>query len=152
MRTVLPPTITIHMSPYAEEDQLYYQTHGVPKPNPNFPPTSDPLYIFQTLWKGAQNQKNWRQNYHDHYPRSRWLFKTRCGSPEYYLSGYDSLEEDIGWAPEREIRLPHVRIENNRLAWDGNDNTWKSPEEWKPTEGEDKRTWTCWENLAHLDF
>ena len=81
LNIVLPSTITIHMSPYAEEDKLYYQQHGVPKPNPDFPPTSDPLYTFQTLGKTDSKRRTCQLS-----TKSNYLFDTRSGPQEYYLS------------------------------------------------------------------
>ena len=46
LKATLPPTITIHMNPYETDNGAYYRKHGVPKPNPRFPPKSSPSYIF----------------------------------------------------------------------------------------------------------
>ena len=49
------PELTIHMSPYAKEDRHFYKQNGYPKPNPNFPPPSDPHYHFRNWGIGEGN-------------------------------------------------------------------------------------------------
>ena len=49
------PELTIHMSPYAEEDRHFYKQNGYPKPNPSFPPPSDPHYHFRNWGRGEGN-------------------------------------------------------------------------------------------------
>ena len=49
------PELTIHMSPYAQEDKHFYKQNGFPKPNPNFPPPSDPHHYFRHWGRGEGN-------------------------------------------------------------------------------------------------
>ena len=49
------PELTIHMSPYAKEDRHFYKQNGYPKPNPSFPPSSDPHYHFRNWGRGEGN-------------------------------------------------------------------------------------------------
>lgn len=49
------PELTIHMSPYAQEDKHFYKQNGFPKPNPNFPPPSDPHYYLRRWGRGEGN-------------------------------------------------------------------------------------------------
>ena len=49
------PELIIHMSPYAQEDRHFYNKNGYPKPNPKFPPPSDPYYHFLYWGRGKGN-------------------------------------------------------------------------------------------------
>ena len=47
--------LEIHLSPYAEEDEGFYNKTGFPRPNPNFPPPLDPHYYFRRWMRGGEN-------------------------------------------------------------------------------------------------
>ena len=150
LKTVLPPTVTVNMNPYVEEDEMYYRTdtvsyyekYGVPKPNPNFPRGSDPKYVFQTLGRvnGGGTGRGW--TYRDHYMRSNYMGTTRDGPREYYLEynepGGKGLAE---WSDT---------IQGGEHTRNG-----ESPEEWGNTEDEEERiwdeekdrAWTNWDDL-----
>ena len=153
LEKTLPTTIKINISPYEDNNDAYYRKYGVPKPNPGFPPKSSPSYIFQTLGRKDKTNKGRRNTYRDHYPNSRWLSPTRCGPREYYLEGYESLEERYGWSPPGDIRVPNMRSTDEYITTEiANDNVWYETEERKPPENDEERVWTSWENLAHLDL
>ena len=48
------PELTIHMSPY-EEDNHFYEENGYPMPNSSFPPPTDPYYYFCNWERGEGN-------------------------------------------------------------------------------------------------
>ena len=49
--TQLFPELTIHMSPY-EEDNHFYEENGYPMPHSSFPPPTDPYYYFHNWERG----------------------------------------------------------------------------------------------------
>ena len=49
------PNLEIHFSPFAEEDEHFYDKNGFPRPNPLFPPPADPHYHFRRWGRGGKN-------------------------------------------------------------------------------------------------
>ena len=49
------PKLTIHFSPFAKEDERYYNKTGFPRLNPLFPPPHDPHYHFRRWGRGGEN-------------------------------------------------------------------------------------------------
>ena len=49
------PNLKIHLSPFAEEDEHFYNKTGFPRPNPLFPPPADPHYQFRRWGRGGEN-------------------------------------------------------------------------------------------------
>jgi hypothetical protein len=49
------PELTIHFSPFAKEDERFYDKNGFPRPNPLFPPPADPHYHFRRWGRGGKN-------------------------------------------------------------------------------------------------
>ena len=47
--------LEIHLSPYAPEDESFYNKTGFPWPNPNFPPPLNPHYYFRRWGRGGEN-------------------------------------------------------------------------------------------------
>jgi len=112
LEKTLPSTVTIHMDPYEEDNDKYYQKHEVPKPNPKFPPKSSSSYVFQTLGRKDKTERG-RNTYRNHYTNSGWLSPIRRGRQEYYLEHFESLKDEYGYAPEGIIKVPHTRTFNN---------------------------------------
>jgi hypothetical protein len=49
------PKLTIHFSPFAKEDERFYDKNGFPRPNPLFPQPTDPHYHFRRWGRGGKN-------------------------------------------------------------------------------------------------
>ncbi len=49
------PNLEIHFSPFAKEDEHFYDKNGFPRPNPLFPPPADPHYHFRRWGRGGEN-------------------------------------------------------------------------------------------------
>ena len=112
LKQTLPPTVTIHMDPYEEDNGEYYCKHEIAKPNPRFPPKASSSYIFQTLGRKDETSRG-RNTYRNHYTPSKWLSPIRRGKREYYLEGHESLKREYGHAPERDITVPHTKSAND---------------------------------------
>ena len=52
---ILFPKLNIHFSPFTKEDEDFYKKTGFPRPNPHFPPLTDPLYHFRRWGQGTEN-------------------------------------------------------------------------------------------------
>jgi hypothetical protein len=109
LERTLPHTVAIHMDPYEDDDdEEYYKKYWTQKPNPKFPPKSDPSYVFQTLGRKDETEGT-RNTYRNQYTNSRFLSPITRGKREYYLELFEDLEYDYGDYPVGDISVPHVR-------------------------------------------
>jgi hypothetical protein len=109
LERTLPPKVTVHMDPYEDDDDdEYYRKHETQKPNPKFPPKSNPSYVFQTLGRKDETEGT-RNTYRNQYTNSRFLSPITRGKREYYLELFEDLEYDYGDYPEGNITVPYVR-------------------------------------------
>ncbi|MCP3895390.1 MAG: hypothetical protein GY706_12300 [Bacteroides sp.] len=52
---ILFQELEIHFSPFAQEDEYFYNKTGFPRPNPHFPPPTDSHYHFCRWGQGGEN-------------------------------------------------------------------------------------------------